>query len=112
MKELRFGLVCYGGVSLAIYMHGITSELHNLVKASNAQSNGTGGRNPFPENTTEQCDEKTFSQQLTNDTASTGAQSGTHCDLVTAHGRAREQQICYVCARDQKNCHNRAQQHE
>ena len=55
MKELRFGLVCYGGVCLAIYMHGITSELHNLVRASNAQPNGAGtsGRNPFPEDTTE-----------------------------------------------------------
>ncbi len=30
MKELRFGLVCYGGISLAVYMHGITSELHQL----------------------------------------------------------------------------------
>jgi hypothetical protein len=24
VKELRLGLVCYGGVSLAIYMHGMT----------------------------------------------------------------------------------------
>ena len=35
-RELRLGLVCYGGVSLAIYMHGITRELHNLVLASRA----------------------------------------------------------------------------
>lgn len=26
VKELRLGLVCYGGVSLAIYMHGMTKE--------------------------------------------------------------------------------------
>ena len=26
-KELRLALVCYGGVSLAIYMHGITKEV-------------------------------------------------------------------------------------
>ncbi|MGH8894472.1 MAG: patatin-like phospholipase family protein, partial [Actinomycetes bacterium] len=32
--ELRLALVCYGGVSLAIYMHGITKELHKLVSAS------------------------------------------------------------------------------
>ncbi len=32
-KELRLGLVCYGGVSLAIYMHGVTKELHKLVVA-------------------------------------------------------------------------------
>jgi len=33
-KELRLGLVCYGGVSLAIYMHGVTKEILNLVRAS------------------------------------------------------------------------------
>jgi patatin-related protein len=32
--ELRLALVCYGGVSLAIYMHGITKELEKLVVAS------------------------------------------------------------------------------
>ncbi|HML08858.1 MAG TPA: patatin-like protein [Xanthobacteraceae bacterium] len=35
-KELRFALVCYGGVSLAIYMHGITKEILKLVRASSA----------------------------------------------------------------------------
>ena len=33
-KELRLGLVCYGGVSLAIYMHGVTKEIHRAVRAS------------------------------------------------------------------------------
>jgi patatin-related protein len=33
-KELRLALVCYGGSSLAVYMHGVTKELHRLVKAS------------------------------------------------------------------------------
>lgn len=33
-RELRLALVCYGGSSLAIYMHGITKEIHRLVKAS------------------------------------------------------------------------------
>jgi len=33
-KELRLALVCYGGSSLAIYMHGIAKEIHRLVKAS------------------------------------------------------------------------------
>ncbi|MDT4911310.1 MAG: hypothetical protein QOC66_438 [Pseudonocardiales bacterium] len=35
-RELRLALVCYGGVSLAIYMHGVTKELHKLVSASRA----------------------------------------------------------------------------
>lgn len=33
-KELRFALVCYGGVSLAVYMHGITKEICKLARAS------------------------------------------------------------------------------
>ncbi len=33
-KELRLALVCYGGVSLAIYMHGITKEVWKLSRAS------------------------------------------------------------------------------
>ncbi len=32
--ELRLGLVLYGGVSLAVYMHGVTRELLNLQRAS------------------------------------------------------------------------------
>ena len=32
--ELRLALVCYGGVSLAVYMHGITKELHKLLRAA------------------------------------------------------------------------------
>lgn len=32
--ELRMALVCYGGVSLAVYMHGVTREILNLVRAS------------------------------------------------------------------------------
>ena len=33
-RELRLAVVLYGGVSLAIYMHGTTKELHRLLKAS------------------------------------------------------------------------------
>src|SRR3954447_3813618 len=33
-RELRLAVVCYGGVSLCVYMHGTTKELHRLVKAS------------------------------------------------------------------------------
>ncbi|MAL77720.1 MAG: hypothetical protein CMN55_01175 [Sneathiella sp.] len=35
-KELRLALVCYGGASLAIYMHGITKEALKLLRASAA----------------------------------------------------------------------------
>src|SRR5690606_14330029 len=33
-KELRLALVCFGGVSLAIYMHGVSKEILKLVRAS------------------------------------------------------------------------------
>lgn len=33
-KELRLALVCYGGVSLAVYMHGVTKEIWRLARAS------------------------------------------------------------------------------
>jgi patatin-related protein len=46
--ELRLALVCYGGVSLAIYMHGITKEIHKLVAASREFDRvGVEGENPF-----------------------------------------------------------------
>lgn len=33
-KELRIALVCYGGISLAVYMHGVTKELWHATRAS------------------------------------------------------------------------------
>jgi predicted acylesterase/phospholipase RssA len=36
VRELRLGVVCYGGLSLAVYMFGTTRELHNLLRASRA----------------------------------------------------------------------------
>ena len=35
-KELRIALVCFGGVSLAVYMHGVGYEILKLVRASSA----------------------------------------------------------------------------
>jgi len=40
-KELRFALICYGGISLAVYMHGITKEVWRLASASRAFHEGT-----------------------------------------------------------------------
>ncbi len=39
-KELRLALVCYGGISLAVYMHGVTKEIWRLVRASRAEADG------------------------------------------------------------------------
>jgi patatin-related protein len=35
-KELRIALVCFGGISLAVYMHGVTKEILKLIRASRA----------------------------------------------------------------------------
>ena len=40
-KELRLALICYGGVSLAVYMHGITREIWHLIRASKAHLDGS-----------------------------------------------------------------------
>ncbi|MBU6267125.1 MAG: patatin-like protein [Sphingomonadales bacterium] len=46
-KELRIALVCYGGISLAVYMHGVTKEVWKLARASRAfhahDAEATGG---------------------------------------------------------------------
>lgn len=41
-KELRFALICYGGISLAVYMHGVTKEIWRLAAASRAFHDGGG----------------------------------------------------------------------
>jgi patatin-related protein len=41
-KELRLALVCYGGVSLAVYMHGVTKEVWRLARASRDFCSGDG----------------------------------------------------------------------
>lgn len=44
-KELRIALVCYGGISLAVYMHGVTKELWHLARASrDVYGHEEGGR--------------------------------------------------------------------
>jgi patatin-related protein len=43
--EVRFGVVMYGGVSLAIYINGVTNEMFELVRATQASAlaSGNGG---------------------------------------------------------------------
>jgi patatin-related protein len=40
-KELRLALVCYGGVSLVLYMHGVIKEILKLARASKAHHSTT-----------------------------------------------------------------------
>lgn len=46
-KELRIALVCYGGVSLAVYMHGVTKEVFKIAAASQKHRD----REPQPDGT-------------------------------------------------------------
>lgn len=52
VKELRLALVCYGGMTSAFYTCGVVSEIHKLVKASQAFEDDHE-RNPFHANCTE-----------------------------------------------------------
>jgi patatin-related protein len=46
-KELRLALICYGGISLAVYMHGITKEVWRLARASRDFHAGEGAPNVY-----------------------------------------------------------------
>ena len=48
-QEVRFAVVMYGGVSLAIYINGIAQELLRMVRSTSAsRSAGQGIRTPVP----------------------------------------------------------------
>jgi hypothetical protein len=40
MKELRIGLVLYGGVALAVYINGVVTEIWQARRASRAMQDG------------------------------------------------------------------------
>jgi patatin-related protein len=80
IRELRLGLVCYGGVSLAIYMHGITKEIHKLVIASNEyESAGDSTTNPFDPSTSEH----TYWELLKNREVATGVRTRVVVDVIS-----------------------------
>ncbi|MEP9400710.1 patatin-like protein [Sphingomonas sp. VNH70] len=39
-RELRLALICYGGISLAVYMHGLVKEIWHIARASRAAHAG------------------------------------------------------------------------
>jgi hypothetical protein len=41
-REIRFAVVMYGGVSLAIYINGVARELLNMVRATAPEKPGEG----------------------------------------------------------------------
>ncbi len=43
MKELRIGLVLYGGVALAVYINGVATEIWQTLRASRSMQDGDDG---------------------------------------------------------------------
>jgi patatin-related protein len=76
VREVRVALVCYGGVSLAIYMHGVTRELHRLVVAS---SRFDEERNPFDPS----CSEHVYWELLHELAAKDGVQPRVVVDVIS-----------------------------
>jgi patatin-related protein len=74
-KELRLALVCYGGSSLAIYMHGVTKELQRLVKGSALLDAGL-------EAAPKAASESVYRQLLAERTAQTGVQTRVVVDVI------------------------------
>ncbi len=50
-QEVRFAVVMYGGVSLAIYINGVCQELYRIVRSTaEVESDSNGNRSPAPAN--------------------------------------------------------------
>jgi patatin-related protein len=73
-KELRLALICYGGISLAVYMHGITKEVWRLARASRAYHGGE------PENG---GSERTYRRLLEAIAAEAGTELRVLVDILT-----------------------------
>lgn len=54
--EVRLAVVLYGGVSLAVYIHGVTREILNLVRASKLLHAGSGATPPAGDSTAVYCE--------------------------------------------------------
>ncbi|HEV7509348.1 MAG TPA: patatin-like protein [Thermoanaerobaculia bacterium] len=70
VREVRLALVCYGGSSLAIYIHGNTKEIFRLVQASkalqqDANANHGAMRNAVAANKKTDLEPGEFGQKLT-----------------------------------------------
>jgi len=72
-KELRLALICYGGISLAVYMHGITKEIWHLARASRAFHDDTPA---------DSACEAVYQRLLTDIAAQTGIKLRVLVDIV------------------------------
>ncbi len=88
VREMRLALVCYGGVSLAIYMHGIAKEIQRLITASTAYDRDQT-RNPFTPGSTEHAWWKLLDQQ-----AAGGVRKRIVVDIVSGTSAGGINGIC------------------
>jgi len=77
-KELRIALVCYGGISLAVYMHGVTKELWKLVRASRAFHSGE----PCPDEAAANDTERVYQRLLEHAARHHGMRLRVLADIV------------------------------
>jgi patatin-related protein len=78
--ELRLALVCYGGVSLAVYMHGVTKELYKLIRAARAFDKEPS-TNPFRAGSPPYDTEAAYFDAL-HDLADAGQQLTVSIDII------------------------------
>jgi patatin-related protein len=101
-RELRLAVVCYGGVSLAIYMHGQTKEINRLVKASALleagarADSGTGSERVYGELLEEMAakDPDRARTRVVVDTVagtSAGGINGVYLAKAVAHNRSQDE---------------------
>lgn len=95
MKEIRIGLTCYGGVSLAIYMFGLTKEIHKMVSASAALDRAPEGPNPFARETET---EHTYFEVLRKLEAETGIHHRVVVDIISGTSAGGINGICLAKA--------------
>src|SRR3954454_4175790 len=92
VRELRLALVCYGGVSLAIYMHGITKELEKLTRAS-ARFAETD-ENPFEPSQTEYA----YFNALARKAATDGYRTRVVVDIIAGTSAGGINGVCLAKA--------------
>lgn len=93
--ELRLALVCYGGVSLAVYMHGVTKELHKLVIAARRfdESADMDASTAFPDEEAEIDTERVYFQVL-RELAMHGRRLSVTIDIIAGTSAGGINGIC------------------
>jgi patatin-related protein len=100
VTELRLALVCFGGVSLAIYMHGITKEVHSLLRASrafDAALANAGDGDPSPDALPDGGTERAYFAQLV-ELWRAGVPTTTTVDIITGTSAGGINGICLAQA--------------